>query len=141
MTTLSVFLGVVCILIAFIPYIGLIVIFPAVVGMIIGLIAYADSSGREQKRASLGGLLNSIALILCFGWPAVLGFINDREERDKQERERIARYEREEREEEAKQEEERKQAELESRRKEEANKILREKAAVADKERKSLGRV
>ena len=73
MATASLVLGIIALIMAFIPLIGMISWLLAPLGLILGIIALVTGKGTGKVQAIVGLVLCAVALIVCFGWAALFG--------------------------------------------------------------------
>ena len=69
----SLVLGIISIIICFIPFCGAIAFVPAIVGLILGIVAIAQSSKSEEKKSQkgmgiAGTVLSAIATVVIMLW-------------------------------------------------------------------------
>lgn len=71
----SLVLGIISVIIAFIPLCGSIAFIPAVVGLILGIIdTVKKSKAKEKKGISIAGLvLSALAIIFIYAWIFLIG--------------------------------------------------------------------
>ena len=70
-------LGILALLVAFIPVFGFIAFFPALTGLVLGIVDVVNKSKKnESKGTSIAGIiLNSIAIVVMIIWIFVLPFL------------------------------------------------------------------
>lgn len=70
-------LGILALLVAFIPVFGFIAFFPAIAGLVLGIVDVVNKSKKnESKGTSIAGIiLNSIAIVVMIVWIFVLPFL------------------------------------------------------------------
>ncbi len=74
MGTASIIIGVIVFVTALFPYLGYMIIIPAVVGLIIGIAALQRRS--ECIMALSGVVLNGFSLVLALFWTGILSFVS-----------------------------------------------------------------
>lgn len=68
-------LGIISIIVAFVPFCGIIAFLPAVVGLILGIVDLAvKSRAKQSKGASIAGIiLSTLSIVIMFLWFFVFG--------------------------------------------------------------------
>ncbi|PIE51522.1 hypothetical protein CSA37_10970 [Candidatus Fermentibacteria bacterium] len=79
MDTASLIIGIICVVVGFIPCLQLLVIVPAIVGLILGIIAYRRNKeeGKPAGIALTGIILNILPLLTVTGMAIFIGLSSD----------------------------------------------------------------
>ncbi len=79
MDVASLITGIICVVVGFIPCLQLLVIVPAIVGLILGIISFRKNKeeGKPAGVALAGIILNALPLLVVTGMAIFVGFSSD----------------------------------------------------------------
>lgn len=77
MGTAALVLGIITVILGFIPLVGVLAFIPAVVGLILGIVDVIQKSKKDEKKgtAVAGIILNGIAILIIGFWVAFFGLL------------------------------------------------------------------
>lgn len=75
----SLVIGIICLVIGFIPCLQVVVILPAVAGLVMGMVAYTKNRGAEEPTgiALAGIILNAIPLLVIIALATFIGLSSE----------------------------------------------------------------
>lgn len=73
----SLVIGIIAVLLGFIPFCGIIALIPAIVGVVLGIVDWVKKSkqGQPKGMSIAGTILSSIAVVIIIVWYALAGIL------------------------------------------------------------------